>query len=134
MNFKRLYEKVVVINIYIRDAWNTLSDKLVKIINIIVLKETMLMNSIDRYHHFSIFSISYNPHKGTHILCTCPALDRARLKGLGWLSFRDLAEVSRCDMRKYTTLDPRQKLSIFVVALRTRLCSMRGFSRHFNLT
>ena len=31
---------------------------------------------------------------------TCPDLARARLRVLGWISFRNLTEVSRCDMRK----------------------------------
>ena len=54
-----------------------------------------------------------------HILCTCPALARTRLRVLGWISFRDFAEVSRCDMRKlidfaresgvFDLYDPRQK-------------------------
>ena len=35
-----------------------------------------------------------------HILCTWPAQTRTRLRVLGWLSLRDLAEVCRCDMRK----------------------------------
>ena len=49
-----------------------------------------------------VFRFQLDGEKETleHIICTCPVLARTRISLLGWLNIRDLAEVSKWDMRK----------------------------------